>query len=114
MADACVPLAQTGAVDATQRALAQAGLTVGDIDLWEVRDSFAAITLHYLQALQIPIDRFNVNGSSIALGHPLGASGARLVLTLARELKRRDGRYGLATMCIGVGQGIAMVIERMR
>jgi acetyl-CoA acetyltransferase len=74
-ADACVELTQTGAVDATRKALAKAGLTVADIDLWEVRDSFAAITLHYINSLGIDLEKFNVNGSSIALGHPMGATG---------------------------------------
>lgn len=113
MADACVPLAQTGAVDATQRALAQAGLTVGDIDLWEVRDSFAAITLHYLQALQVPIERFNVNGSSIALGHPLGATGAMLISCLLDEMDRRQLRLGVVAITGATGVATASVIERL-
>lgn len=113
MADACVPLAQTGAVDATRRALAQAGLTAADIDLWEVRDSFAAITLHYLHELQLPIDRFNVNGSAIALGHPLGATGAMLVSCLLDEMDRRQLRLGVVAITGASGVATASVIERL-
>lgn len=113
MADACVPLAQTGAVDATRRALAMAGLTVADIDLWEVRDSFAAITLHYLRELQIPLERFNVNGSSIALGHPLGATGAMLVSCLLDEMDRQDLRLGVVAITGAAGVATASVIERL-
>ena len=113
MADACVPLAQTGAVDATRRALAQAGLTAADIELWEVRDSFAAITLHYLHELQLPIDRFNVNGSAIALGHPLGATGAMLVSCLLDEMDRRQLRLGVLAITGASGVATASVIERL-
>lgn len=114
MADACVELTQTGAVDATQRALKQAGLSVGDIDLWEVRDSFAAITLHYLKALHIDIERFNVNGSSIALGHPMGATGAMLVSCLLDEMDRRNLRYGVLAIAGAAGVATASVIERIQ
>jgi acetyl-CoA C-acetyltransferase len=111
-AEACVPLVQTGAVDATQRALARAGLGVADIDLWEVRDSFAAITLHYIRAMGVDIDRFNVNGSSIALGHPMGATGAMLVSCLLDELERRDLRRGVVAIAGAAGVAAAAVIER--
>ncbi len=111
-ADACVALTQTGAVDATRLALARAGLTVQDIDLWEVRDSFAAITLHYLQTLNVSLDRFNVNGSSIALGHPMGATGAMLVSCLLDEMERRDLRYGVAALAGATGVATATVFER--
>lgn len=111
-AEACVPLVQTGAVDATHRALARAGLGVQDIDLWEVRDSFAAITLHYLQALDLEIARFNVNGSAIALGHPMGATGAMLVSCLLDEMERRDLRRGVVAIAGAAGVATATVIER--
>jgi acetyl-CoA C-acetyltransferase len=111
-ADACVPLTQTGAVDATRKALAKAGLTVADIELWEVRDSFAAITLHYIDSLGIDLDKFNVNGSSIALGHPMGATGAMLVSCLLDEMERRDLRYGVAALPGAFGIATATVFER--
>lgn len=111
-AEACVPLAQTGAVEATQRALNRAGLAVSDIDLWEVRDSFAAINLHYLQSLSVPLDRFNVNGSSIALGHPMGATGAMLVSCLLDEMDRRDLRLGVVAIAGAQGVASAAVLER--
>lgn len=112
-ADACVPLAQTGAVDATRRALARAGLGVDDIELWEVRDSFAAITLHYLDTLAVPLERFNVNGSSIALGHPMGATGAMLVSCLLDEMDRRGLRLGLVAIAGAQGVATAAVLERL-
>jgi acetyl-CoA C-acetyltransferase len=112
-ADACVPLTQTGAVDATQKALARAGLGVADIDLWEVRDSFAAITLHYIRSLGIELQRFNVNGSSIALGHPMGATGAMLVSCLLDEMEQRDLRYGVAALPGAFGVATATVFERV-
>jgi acetyl-CoA C-acetyltransferase len=112
-ADACVPLTQTGAVDATQKALAKAGLSVADIDLWEVRDSFAAITLHYIRSLGIPLEKFNVNGSSIALGHPMGATGAMLVSCLLDEMAARDLRYGVAALPGAFGVATATVFERL-
>jgi acetyl-CoA C-acetyltransferase len=113
-ADACVPLTQTGAVDATTKALARAGLSVADIDLWEVRDSFAAITLHYIRSLGIALEKFNVNGSSIALGHPMGATGAMLVSCLLDEMERRDLRYGVAALPGAFGVATATVFERLR
>jgi acetyl-CoA C-acetyltransferase len=113
-ADACVPLTQTGAVDATQKALAKAGLSVADIDLWEVRDSFAAITLHYIRSMGIPLEKFNVNGSSIALGHPMGATGAMLVSCLLDEMEARDLRYGVAALPGAFGVATATVFERLR
>ena len=113
-ADACVPLTQTGAVDATHKALTKAGLRVADIDLWEVRDSFAAITLHYIRSLGIPLEKFNVNGSSIALGHPMGATGAMLVSCLLDEMETRDLRYGVAALPGAFGVATATVFERLR
>ena len=112
-ADACVPLTQTGAVDATQKALARCGLTVADIDLWEVRDSFSAITLHYIDTLGIDLERFNVNGSSIALGHPMGATGAMLVSCLLDEMQVRGARYGVAAVPGAFGVATATVFERL-
>ena len=100
-----------GPVPAMRKALARAGLTVDDLDLIELNEAFAAQVLASMRELEIPHEKLNVNGGAIALGHPLGCSGARLVTTLAWEMRRRGARYGAATMCIGVGQGLAMVIE---
>jgi 3-oxoadipyl-CoA thiolase len=100
-----------GPIPATRIALERAGLTVDDLDLVELNEAFAAQVLPCMRELGIPQEKLNVNGGAIAIGHPLGCSGARMTLTLAKELKRRGGRYGLATMCIGVGQGLATVIE---
>ena len=102
-----------GPIEATKKALQRAGIAVKDLDLIELNEAFAAQVLACARELQLPMDKVNVNGGSIALGHPLGASGARILTTLVHELKRRNGRYGLATMCIGVGQGIASIIERV-
>ena len=100
-----------GPVPATRKALALAGIGVDDLDLVELNEAFAAQVLASIRELGIPHEKVNVNGGAIALGHPLGSSGARLLGTLIWELRRRGGRYGLATMCIGVGQGLAMVVE---
>jgi 3-oxoadipyl-CoA thiolase len=100
-----------GPIPATRRALDRAGLTIEDMDLVELNEAFAAQVLPCMRELGIPHDRLNVNGGAIAIGHPLGASGARLAGTLAWELHERGLRYGLATLCIGVGQGLATVIE---
>jgi 3-oxoadipyl-CoA thiolase len=100
-----------GPVPATRRALERAGLEPKDIDLVELNEAFASQVLASMRELGFDHDRLNVNGGAIALGHPLGCSGARLIGTLAHELRRRGGRYGVATMCIGVGQGLAAVIE---
>ena len=83
------------------------------IDLIELNEAFAAQALACARELQIPMDKLNVNGGAISLGHPLGSSGSRIVTTLVHEMRRREVRYGLASMCIGVGQGIAMIIERV-
>jgi acetyl-CoA acetyltransferase len=98
-------------VPATRQALERAGLGIDDIDLVELNEAFAAQVLACMDELGISHNKLNVNGGAIALGHPLGCSGARLLGTLIWELRRRGGRYGLATMCIGVGQGLAMVVE---
>jgi 3-oxoadipyl-CoA thiolase len=100
-----------GPVPAVRKALAAAGLTIEDIDLVELNEAFAAQVLACVRQLGIDEERLNVNGGAIAIGHPLGCSGARLVGTLAWELRRRKARYGVATMCIGVGQGLATIIE---
>jgi len=100
-----------GPIPATRLALERAGLTMDDIDLVELNEAFASQSLACQRELGIDHDKLNVNGGAIAIGHPLGASGARLIGTLARELRRRGARYGVATMCIGVGQGLATVIE---
>ncbi len=100
-----------GPVPATRQALERAGLRMQDIDLVELNEAFAAQVLACVDELEIPEDRLNVNGGAIALGHPLGCSGARILTTLVWELRRRGARYGLATMCIGVGQGCATIVE---
>ena len=100
-----------GPISASRKALKRAGLSIADMDLIELNEAFASQSLQCARELEIDQDRLNVNGGAIALGHPLGASGARILTTLLYELRRRGGRYGLATMCIGVGQGIATVIE---
>jgi 3-oxoadipyl-CoA thiolase len=102
-----------GPVPATQKALKRAGLTIDQIDLVELNEAFASQVLADVRELGLDMNRVNVNGGAIALGHPLGCSGARIVTTLIHEMKRRGSRYGLATMCIGVGQGIATIIERV-
>jgi len=102
-----------GTVPASKKALERAGLDVGDLDLIEVNEAFAAQAVATIGLLGLDPDRVNTNGGAIALGHPLGASGARIVTTLVHELRKREGRYGLATMCVGVGQGSAVVVERV-
>ncbi|MEM3730534.1 MAG: acetyl-CoA C-acetyltransferase [Candidatus Bathyarchaeia archaeon] len=101
-----------GPVPASQIALKRAGLSVKDIDFWEINEAFAIVTLWCIKELGIDPEKVNVKGGAIAIGHPLGATGARLVGTLARILEIEGGRYGLATACIGGGQGVATVIER--
>src|SRR5215211_3214681 len=100
-----------GPVPAMRKALARAGLGIDDLDLIELNEAFASQVLASMRELGIPHEKLNVNGGAVALGHPLGCSGARLVGTLAHELRRRGARYGLATMCIGVGQGLATIVE---
>ena len=100
-----------GPVPATRKALERAGLGIEEIDLVELNEAFASQVLASMRELGIDHDKLNVNGGAIAIGHPLGCSGARLLGTLAHELRRRGGRYGLATLCIGVGQGLAAIIE---
>ncbi len=100
-----------GPVPATRKALERAGLGVGDLDLVELNEAFASQSIACMRELGLDPARVNVNGGAIALGHPLGMSGARLMVMLVHELRRRGARYGLATMCIGVGQGIATIVE---
>jgi 3-oxoadipyl-CoA thiolase len=100
-----------GPIPATQKALKRAGLTIDQIDLVELNEAFASQVIACIRELGIDPKKLNVNGGAIALGHPLGCSGARLMTTLIHEMKKRGSRYGLATMCIGVGQGIATVVE---
>jgi acetyl-CoA C-acetyltransferase len=102
----------TGPAPATRKALAAAGLTVGDIDLFEINEAFAAVVLKYIRDLGLDPDAVNVNGGAIALGHPLGATGAMLLGTVLDELERRDLHRAVVTLCIGGGMGVATVIER--
>ena len=102
-----------GPVPASEKAFARAGLTADDMDVIEINEAFASQSIASLRLLGLDPEKVNVNGGAIAIGHPLGASGARILATLVHELRRRGGRYGLATMCIGVGQGISMVVERV-
>jgi acetyl-CoA C-acetyltransferase/3-oxo-5,6-didehydrosuberyl-CoA/3-oxoadipyl-CoA thiolase len=102
-----------GPVPASEKALARAGITTADLDLIELNEAFAAQSIASLRLLDLDPEKVNVNGGAIAIGHPLGASGARILVTLVHELRRRNARYGLATMCIGVGQGISTVVERV-
>jgi 3-oxoadipyl-CoA thiolase len=102
-----------GPVPASEKAMVRAGISAEDLDLVELNEAFASQSLASLRLLDLDPAKVNVNGGAIAIGHPLGASGARLLVTLVHELTRRGGRFGLATMCIGVGQGISTVIERV-
>jgi acetyl-CoA acetyltransferase len=103
-----------GPVPATRKVLAKTGLNISAMDVIELNEAFAAQSLAVLRELGLPddADHVNPNGGAIAIGHPLGASGARLIMTAAYQLRRTGGRYALCTMCIGVGQGIALIIER--
>jgi acetyl-CoA acetyltransferase len=101
-----------GPVPAVTRALARAGISAAELDLVELNEAFASQSVAVVRELGLDPGRVNVNGGAIALGHPLGMSGARLVVSLLHELRRRSGRYGLAALCVGVGQGQAAVFER--
>jgi acetyl-CoA C-acetyltransferase len=103
----------TGPAPASKKALAKAGLTVEDIDLVEINEAFAAVVLRFVRDMGFDLDRVNVNGGAIAMGHPLGATGGMILGTLVDELERQNKRYGLATLCIGGGMGIATVVERV-
>ena len=101
-----------GPIPAVQKVLGRTGIDVGSLDLVELNEAFASQSLAVIRELGLDPDKVNVNGGAIALGHPLGMSGARLVVSLLHELRRRQGRYGLATLCVGVGQGQAALFER--
>jgi acetyl-CoA acetyltransferase family protein len=101
-----------GPIPSTQKALKKAGLTIKDIDLFEINEAFAPVVLAVSKELEIPLEKINVNGGAIALGHPLGATGAMLLGTVLDELERQDKRYGLVTLCIGMGMGVTTIIDR--
>ncbi len=103
----------TGPMPAARKALAKAGLRIDQIDLFEVNEAFAAVVMRFMKEMQVPHDKVNVNGGAIAMGHPLGATGAMILGTLIDELHRRGLRYGLATLCVGGGMGIATIVERV-
>ncbi len=103
----------TGPMPAARKALAKAGLAIDQIDLFEVNEAFAAVVMRFMKEMKVPHDKVNVNGGAIAMGHPLGATGAMILGTLIDELHRRKLRYGLATLCVGGGMGIATIIERI-
>ena len=103
----------TGPIPATEKLLARTGLTVEDIDLFELNEAFASVVMNYQKKLNIPSEKLNVNGGAIAMGHPLGATGGMILGTLIDELHRTGGKYGLATLCIGGGMGVATLIERV-
>ena len=103
----------TGPAPASRKALEKAGLTIDDIDLFEVNEAFAAVVMRFINELNVPAEKVNVNGGAIAMGHPLGATGAMILGTLLDELERQDKKRGLATLCVGGGMGIATIIERV-
>ncbi len=100
-------------VDAVRRACASAGVSPRDVDVWEINEAFSLVPLIAMRELELPLERVNVNGGAVALGHPLAASGGRLVATLVRELHRRSARFGVVTLCIGGGEAVAAVLERV-
>ena len=103
----------TAPVGAIKKALQQAQLKVGDIDLWEINEAFAVVTMAAVKDLEIPENRVNVHGGAVAIGHPIGASGARILTTLVHSLQLQNKKYGLATLCIGGGEAVALIIERI-
>jgi acetyl-CoA C-acetyltransferase len=110
--DPCIML--TAPAAATMRALARAGLSIDDVDLFEVNEAFASVVLYFMEKTGVSFDRINVAGGSIAMGHPVGATGAILTGTLIDEMKRRDVEYGVVTMCTGLGMGVATVLRNIR
>ena len=102
-----------GPVPASRKALASAGLSVDDIDLWEINEAFAVVVLNAMKELSIPLDRVNIHGGAISIGHPLGATGARLAGTLSRSLQEKGKDFGMATLCVGGGQGYSVLLERV-
>jgi acetyl-CoA C-acetyltransferase len=107
----CIML--TGPAAAAEKALKRAGMTADDIDLWELNEAFAAVVLRFMEAYNIPHDKINVNGGAIAMGHPLGATGAMILGTVLDELERRNLSTALVTLCVGAGMGTATIIERV-
>jgi acetyl-CoA C-acetyltransferase len=103
----------TGPMPAARKALAKAKMKIGQIDLFEINEAFAVVPMKFMQEMGVPAEKVNVNGGSIAMGHPLGATGAMILGTLIDELERRKLRYGLATLCVGGGMGIATIVERL-
>ena len=103
----------TGPVDVTKKVLKRSGMTLGDIDLFELNEAFASVVLRYMQAFDIDPNKINVNGGAIAMGHPLGATGAMILGTVLDELERRNLSTALVTLCIGAGMGTATIIERV-
>ena len=103
----------TGPVAVTEKVLKQAGMEIGDIDLFELNEAFASVVIYFMDKLDVDHDKMNVNGGAIAMGHPLGATGAIILGTLLDELERRDLSTGLATLCVGAGMGTATIIERV-
>ena len=103
----------TGPSYVTEKVLKRAGMTTKDIDLFELNEAFASVVLRYMKVLNIPHDKINVNGGAIAMGHPLGATGAMILGTLLDEMERRDVETGLVTLCVGAGMGTATIIERV-
>jgi acetyl-CoA acetyltransferase family protein len=102
-----------GPIPATKKALERAGLTIADIDVAEINEAFAVVAMVAIRELGLDGNRVNPNGGAVALGHPMGCSGARLITTLTHEMVRRRARYGLAAMCVGMGQGAATILERV-
>jgi acetyl-CoA C-acetyltransferase len=103
----------TGPIDVTKKVLKAAGMQLSDIDLIEINEAFASVVLRYMQAFELDGSNVNVNGGAIALGHPLGATGAMILGTLVDEMERRNAATGLVTLCIGAGMGTATIIERV-
>jgi acetyl-CoA C-acetyltransferase len=103
----------TGPMPAARKALAKAGLTMDQIDLVEINEAFAAVAMRFMKEMKVPHEKTNVNGGAIAMGHPLGATGAMILGILIDELHRRQLRYGMATLCVGGGMGIATIVERI-
>jgi acetyl-CoA C-acetyltransferase len=103
----------TGPMPAARKALAKAKMTIDQIDLFEVNEAFAAVPMKFMKEMGVPHEKVNVNGGAIAMGHPLGATGAMILNTLVDELHRRNLRYGMATLCVGGGMGIATIVERI-
>jgi acetyl-CoA C-acetyltransferase len=103
----------TGPMPAARKALAKAGMTIDQMDLVEINEAFAAVAMRFMKEMKVPHEKTNVNGGAIAMGHPLGATGAIILGTLIDELHRRNLRYGMATLCVGGGMGIATIVERI-